>query len=154
MEVKLSDVIEAIEFENDMMSHYYNKNTGIIIYKQDADKASYSALDIDKVDSMEDWEKELVEGLYDLNENPENYIKLPDKEELNELSMIINFCNSFSDIELQKLEEFDDYEKTLYEIKNVIRNKGLIDDWYDYREYLEKEIAIKWCEKNNIKYIE
>ena len=31
MQVNLSDLIEAIEFENDMLSHYYNKDTGVII---------------------------------------------------------------------------------------------------------------------------
>ena len=34
MKVNLSDVIEAIEFENDMLNHYYNKKTGVIIYKE------------------------------------------------------------------------------------------------------------------------
>ncbi|MGG7186692.1 hypothetical protein ACQPUS_12575, partial [Clostridium butyricum] len=98
MQVNLSDLIEAIEFENDMLSHYYNKDTGVIIYKEDMETASYFAEDIDRVDSMEEWEKELIEGLYDLKKNPENYIKLPDKEELNELKIMINFCSSFSDI--------------------------------------------------------
>ncbi len=154
MQVNLSDLIEAIEFENDMLSHYYNKDTGVIIYKEDMETASYFAEDIDRVDSMEEWEKELIEGLYDLKKNPENYIKLPDKEELNELKIMINFCSSFSDIELPKLEEFNDEGKMLHEVKNIIRNKGLINEWYDYREYSEREIVIEWCKKNNIQYIE
>lgn len=154
MDIKLSDVIEAIEFESDMISHYYNKNTGIIIYKQDMEVASYNANDINRIDLMEEWERELVKGLYDLNEHPENYIKLPGKEELNELDMIINFCGSFGDINLSDLKKFNDDEKILHEAKNIIRDKGLINDWYDYREYSEREIAIEWCHKNNIQYME
>ena len=33
MKVNLSDLIECIEFEGELLSHYYNKKTGVIIYK-------------------------------------------------------------------------------------------------------------------------
>ena len=155
MKVNLSDVIEGIEFENDMLNHYYNKKTGVIIYKEDSETSSYSAHDIHKIDQMEEWEKELVSGLYDLNENPQDYIKLPGRDETDEIKMMVEFCNSFSDIKLENTIDSDnDYNKMLHDIKNIIRDKGLINEWYDYREASEKEIAIEWCNKNNIEYIE
>ena len=155
MKVNLNDVIEAIEFENEMLNHYYNKNTGIIIYKEDSKTALYNAEDMHKIDTLEDWERELVKDLYDLRENPENYIKLPGKDEIDELKMMIDFCNSFSDILLTEEISYEhDYRRKLHEVKNVIRHKGLINDWYDYREATEREIAIEWCRNNNIKYTE
>lgn len=155
MKVNLNDVIESIEFENDILNHYYNKDTGIIIYKEDSETSSYSAYDIDKIDQMEEWERELVIGLYDLKENPQNYIQLPKKDEFDELKMMIDFCNSFSDISLDGDLSLDyDENRKLHKLKEIIRDKGLINEWYDYREVSERAIAIEWCNDNNIEYIE
>ena len=32
MKADLNDVIECIEFEGELLTHYYNKNTGVIMY--------------------------------------------------------------------------------------------------------------------------
>ena len=34
MRVDLNDVIEAIEYENESLDYYYNKKTGVVIYKE------------------------------------------------------------------------------------------------------------------------
>lgn len=147
MQVYLEDVIESIEFENELLNHFYNKDTEVIIYKEDSSTAKYSADDIKDLDKFEEWERELIISLYDLKENPDNYIKLPKRTEDDEYDMIINFCRE-SDIEIKEgTYKIDD-------LKNLIENKGLLLQWYDYREEEERKIAIKWCKKNNIKYIE
>jgi hypothetical protein len=38
--------------------------------------------------------------------------------------------------------------------KNDIRRFNLEDDWYKYRDVAIKEIAIEWCENNNIQFAE
>ena len=155
MEVNLNDLIEAIQFENEMLNHYYNKNTGIIVYKENSDTAAYSSEDISRVDTMEEWERELVESLYDLKVNPQDYIKVPGYEEIDEVKLMMDFCNSFSDISLNEtLTTNSDYYRKLHEVKNIIRDKNLINEWYDYRDAAERDIAIEWCMKNNINYIE
>ena len=137
MKVELNDVIEAIEFENELLNHFYNKKTGVIIYKEDFTTASYNAEDIKRLDELEEWERELVINLHDLKENPESY----------ELNIMMEFCNSFSDISMpDKIEKEEDLRK-------IIQDKNLLSEWYDYREYREREIAIKWCDENNIEYI-
>ena len=155
MKLKLIDVIEAIEFENDMLNHYYNKKTGIIIYKEDPETSLYSADDIDKICDLEEWEKQLVENLYDLKVNQQDYIKLPGNEEIDEVKLMIDFCSSFSDISLNELlTTHNDHYKILHDVKNIIRDKDLINEWYDYREAVERDIAVEWCRENNIDYIE
>ena len=138
MKVNLKVVIECIEFENENLNHFYNKNTGIIIYKE----------------SSEDWERELIEYLYDLENNPQDYIKLPKTDEINELNMMIDFCNSFSDFSIHDIinKNINDIKKII-EMKKIIQVKNLLSEWYDYREQSEKQIAIDWCNHNNIEYI-
>ena len=46
MKADLNDVIECIEFEGELLTHYYNKNTGVIMYIEDSSTATYKADDI------------------------------------------------------------------------------------------------------------
>ena len=142
MKVELNDVIEAIEFENELLNHFYNRKTGIIIYKEDFSTASYTAVDIGKANELEEWERELVINLHDLEENPDDYIQLPVKDEAYELNIMMEFCNSFSDINLP------DKNVKVEDLKKIIQDKDLLSEWYDYIEYREREIAINWCNEN------
>ena len=155
MKVNISDVIECIEFETENLNHYYNKNTGIIIYKESSETSNYSAADYNRINEFEEWERELIESLYDLENNPDNYIKLPGEDEISELNMMINFCNSFNDFSIDDIlnKNVDDIKK-IQKIKKLIEEKNMLNDWYDFREQTEKQIAKDWCNKNNIEYIE
>lgn len=143
MKVELNDVIEAIEFEGELLTHFYNKKTGVIMYVEDSSTATYKAEDIERINDFEEWEQELIKSLYDLKENPNNYIQLPDQNQLDEYKMMVEFCKTIDDIEIKN---------NLRELKEEIEIKGHLSDWYDYREELEYNIAKNWCEKNNIEY--
>ncbi|NME81633.1 UPF0158 family protein [Clostridium sp. SM-530-WT-3G] len=155
MKVNLNDVIECIEFENENLNHFYNKKTGIIIYKESSDTSSYSASDYNRINEFEEWERELIESLYDLENNPDDYIKLPGEEDINELKILVNFCNSFSDILIDDIlnKNIDDTKK-IQKIKKIIEEKNMLNDWYEYREQSERQIAIDWCKDNNIEFEE
>ena len=150
LKVDLNDVIECIEFEGELLQHYYNKNTGIIMYIEDSSTATYKADDIHNLNNFEDWEKELILSLHDFRENPSDYIQLPSYDDINGHGMMIEFCNKIEDIELRNkiLNNKDSFR----ELRQSIENEGFINEWYDYREAAEINLAIKWCNDNNIEY--
>lgn len=145
MEVNLNDVIESIEFQGELLTHFYNKKTGIIMYLEDSSTATYKAEDINNIDKFEEWEKELIIALNDLKKNPQDYIKLPDETELDEYNMMAEFAKSIDGLEMKN---------SVKELKEEIEKHGQINQWYDYREHIEYNIAKNWCERNHIKYIE
>ena len=150
LKVDLSDVIECIEFEGELLQHYYNKNTGVIMYIEDSSTATYKADDIHNLDNFEEWEKELILSLHDFRENPNDYIQLPSHEDINESGMMIEFCNNIEDIELR--DKILNSKDSFRELRQSIEKEGLINEWYDYREDAERNLAIKWCNDNNIEY--
>ena len=150
LKVDLRDVIEAIEFEGELLQHYYNKNTGVIMYIEDSSSATYKADDIHNLDNFEEWEKELILSLHDFRENPNDYIQLPSHEDINEYGMMIEFCNNIENIELR--DKILNSKDSFRELRQSIENEGLINKWYDYREDAERKLAIKWCNDNNIEY--
>lgn len=143
MRVDINDVIEAIEYENEFLDHYYNKKTGVIIYKEDD---GTTVPDLDNTEGLEEWQVELFKELKDLEDHPENYIKLPGHDELHEGRMMKKFLDKRS-------LKNDINEENIEKLKKMIEDKCLLSEWYDFREDLEREIAVNWCEDNNIEYI-
>ena len=84
-----------------------------------------------------------------INHNRISQLKLPGNEEIDEVKLMIDFCSSFSDISLNELlTTHNDHYKILHDVKNIIRDKDLIN------EAVERDIAVEWCRENNIDYIE
>ena len=151
MKINLSDVIEAIEFQGDLVNHYYNRNSGIIIGVEDSNTSAYTASLVKDLDKFEEWEKELICNLYDFEENPEDYISLPKGHEVDEHRMLLGFCDSLEDSNLR--DKLLNHRESLLNLKKSIEDSGLLSDWYDYREKAERNLAINWCENNNLEYI-
>lgn len=83
--------------------------------------------------------------LKDLADNLENYIQLSSHDELHEGRMMKKFMDKV-------YLKCDADENDIETLKKAIENKCLLSDWYEYREELERQIAIDWCERNNIEY--
>lgn len=150
MKVNLNDVVECIEFEGELLTHYYNKKTGIIIYIEDSSTATYKAEDINNIENFEEWERELINSLYDFKKNPDDYIQLPTHDDIDEHGMMIEFSNKIEDSEVRNIILAN--ENSVRELRNAIEKAGLTNQWYDYRESAERDLAIKWCNDNNIEY--
>ena len=150
MKVNLNDVVECIEFEGELLTHYYNKKTGIIIYIEDSRTATYKSEDINNIENFEEWERELINSLYDFKKNPDDYIQLPTHDDIDEHGMMIEFSNKIEDSEVRNIILAN--ENSVRELRNAIEKAGLTNQWYDYRESVERDLAIKWCNDNNIEY--
>ncbi|MGL4876070.1 MAG: hypothetical protein ACRC30_15635 [Clostridium sp.] len=142
--INLEDVIEAIEFENEELKHYYNKETGIIIYVENEYENKY--ISRENEEGLEEWEKELYLVLKDFKENKEKYISLPTIEEIDEENLMRKFL-SLNGVEGEEIKNLD-----LRKLKEKIEDKGVLVEWYDYREKNEKILAENWCIKNNIEF--
>ena len=59
---------------------------------------------------------------------------------------------SIIDIAKENINKILNNKDSFRELRQSIENEGLIYDWYDYREGAERNLAIKWCNDNNIEY--
>lgn len=94
------------------------------------------------LDEFPEWQRENIKAAVDIIST-------------DDYSIMEDFCYSIEDEELR--EEF------LYAIrgngafrmfKDKIHQYDLEDQWYDYKYQKYKDIAIEWCEENNIEYRE
>ncbi len=133
MKVKLDDVIEMLEFVNNEMdsSAYYNDKTNEFIY----------------IDDYSDMSEDEKEEIYD------NCIELPTKYYIDEYSMMEEFIETIEDVRLyNQLQIAINGRGAFRRFKDTCINFDIIENWYKFRDEKYKEIAIEWCNKNNIKF--
>lgn len=133
MEVKLSEVIDALYFTNDEIEYYYNPTNGKIFMSNIED---YENLNEDELDEL--FEKSIM---------------LPTRYDINEYEMMKDFVETIEDIRLQnQLYISLNGSGAFRRFKDTCINFDIINDWYKFRDEKYKEIAINWCKENNIKF--
>lgn len=133
MKVKLDDVIEALDFVNMEHDAYYNPLKNEIFY---SDICDYTDLNEDELDELF-----------------RNSIELPTQYEINEYSMIEEFIETIEDVRVyNQLQIAINGRGAFRRFKDTCINFDIIEDWYKFRDEKYKEIAIEWCNDNNINY--
>lgn len=133
MKVKLSEVIDALDFTNDEIEYYYNPTNGEIFM---SNIGNYENLNEDELDEL--FEKSIM---------------LPTRYDINEYEMMEDFAETIEDTRLQnQLYISLNGSGAFRRFKDTCINFDIIDDWYKFRDEKHKEIAINWCKENNIKF--
>ena len=148
--VKLEDVLEAIEMRTRESNYFYNKKTGEIHYITD-DELQEAEEDID-INDYPEWQQESIKTAIEIL-TTDNYIKLPEEDEIDDYGIMEDFCFSIEDKELRnEMLEVIEGKGAFRRFKDKIYEYDLVDDWYDYQDKRFREKAIEWCERYNIDY--
>ncbi len=148
--VNLEDVLEAIEIRTRESNYFYNKNSEEIHYITD-DELREAEDDVD-ISEYPDWQQDSIKTAIDIL-STNDYIKLPDDNEIDDYEIMEDFCYSIEDKELRnKMISAINGKGAFRRFKDKIYEYDLTDDWYDYQDKKFKEIAIEWCEMHNIEY--
>lgn len=139
MKVKLTDIIEALDFSNQDTEYYYNMNTEEVLMIFDG-----------MVNGDDD--PEVIE---EIKEGFEEYIPLPGQYEIEEYNMMEEFINVVPEcraqsklgVAIQGRGAFRRFTDTVYDL-------GLEQKWYKYRDEAYEKIAREWCERNKIDIVE
>lgn len=128
--LKISKIIDGLDMNSDEIEVYFNlKNQELVM--------SYN---------------------YELDEDDdENFndvlIRLPNQYEIHEYSMMESFMETIDDnILYNQLLIAIHGSGAFRRFKDTCINFNVIDKWYKYRDKKYKEIAIKWCNNNEIEY--
>ena len=90
--VKLSDIIDGLESQSDESSSFLDKKTGEVILM--TDYAMRAAEENEPLEDVPDWERELVATAREILAETGQYLQLPTKYDLDEYSIMENFCMS------------------------------------------------------------
>lgn len=150
IKVKLSDVVDALSSQSDEATHYLNKKTGEISFVRDD---AIRAIEDEDPDIQENygWEKEELDEARKVDENPDDYIALPDKFEIEEYKTMEDFCLSREDEKIrEELYHAMKGRGAFGRFKDLIHELGIADDWYRFKNEAYERIAREWGEENHI----
>ena len=149
--VKLSEIIEGLEFQSDESSSFLNTKTGEVVLM--TDYAMRAAEENEPLEDVPDWERDLVAVAREILAETGEYIQLPTKYDIDEYSIMENFCTSLDKQEIGDiLYDLISGSGAFLRFKDAIYKYRVEDEWFKYRDNAIKEIAIEWCRENNIEF--
>lgn len=140
MNIKLKQVIDAIETANEVFTYFYDTETGETVYLQD------ELITGERDEELE----ELIE-----NAPRGRFLRFPTKYDIHEYSIVESFVESLSPGSArQELAGAIRGRGAFRRFKNGIRYHRIEQQWYDFQAQAYREIAIRWCRDEGIEYTE
>jgi hypothetical protein len=150
--VKLSDLIEEMDFQSDERSAFLNRITGDVVSVTDEELRA--AENDEPLEDFPEWQHDVIRIAREVVET-DHYLPLPDKFEINEYRIMERFCLSVDDDDMRNdLCNAIRGRGAFRYFKDRIRAYGITDEWYQYRDGALREIAVAWCDAHGIPYTE
>lgn len=151
MQVKLSQIVNALEMANDEFVFYYNLQENEIVSVQEE---YFQKIDIEDLSDYQDFEQDDIKLAQDIFYKDDFYIKLPDQYEIHEYHIMEDFCYLLEDDKKEHFLVTIKGRGAFRRFKELLYQYGIEKRYYQYREDRFYLIAQNWCEENNLHYID
>jgi hypothetical protein len=149
--VRLSDIVEAIDQWSEGFAAYLNRKTGEIVIVSEEEMRA--AEDGEPLGDYPGWQHDDIRRAGDILEHGEDYVDLPDKSEFHEYRVIERFCLALDDRETsESLYRAIKGKGAFRRFREAIERYDLTDEWHAYRQGALRQLAIDWCEANNVQF--
>jgi hypothetical protein len=151
--VKLSEILEAMECQNDETEYYLDKTTGRVHLLTPEETVAVEA--DDAVEDYPEWQQETIEIARRVDAGDDDLIGLPTQWDIHEYEIMSDFCEELEDGGLQKtLFIAIQGAGAFRRFKDAIHTFGVAEDWYRYRQERFKATAIEWCQAHDLDFID
>jgi uncharacterized protein UPF0158 len=148
--IKLSLIIQEMEGQSDLMSAFFDKTTKEIVLV--SDEEFRMAEDEEPSEDLPEWLQDQIKTAEEVLYG-DSFIPLPSKFDIHEYNIMEKFCLSIRDRKLSDIMYHSIKGKGAFRnFKFNIRKYNIENDWYEFRDKAMRDIAIEWCEGNNINY--
>lgn len=154
--VKLSKIIEAMEFQEPDGSSYLDKtNAEVITLSAEEFQAADNG---DSLDDYPEWQHDnlkLARKILAEDGSANRFIGLPTNFDIDEYWIMEKFCFSIRDEKIAEvLYRAIKGSGAFRRFKDSVHQLDVAEDWYEYRNETIKQMAIEWCEQNDIVYVD
>ena len=154
IKAKLSDIIEAIEFDTEMSRSYLNTKTGEVVTIME--ESFTAAEDGEPLEDIPEWQHDNIKMAKEiLDSKDDTFLDLPTKYDFHEYRVMEEFCVSVEDQEISDaLYSAIKGRGTFRRFKDALHRFGVQDQWFKFRDEALKQFAIDWCRENDIEYVD
>jgi hypothetical protein len=148
--VKLTEIIEGMDFQSDEQSAFLNLTTGEVVSVTDEELRA--AENDASLEDFPTWQHDAIRMAGEIVET-DHFLPLPDKFEINEYRIMERFCSSVDGEDMRdNLWNAIRGRGAFRYFKDKIHEYGIAEEWYRYRDAALREIAVAWCEAHDIPY--
>jgi Uncharacterised protein family (UPF0158) len=151
---RLTDIIDGLEMlSDDNALSFFDRGSGEVT------TASKDLLDhaedcsIDEMPDIPDWQKDEWETVKRIASS-KNVVPLPTKFDTHEWQILSDFANAVESPTI-RAELLDSIHGAgaFRNFKAAVRSRGMEEEWYKFRAEALRQIAIEWCEENDIAFV-
>ncbi len=149
---KLSELIEAFEFESEEMVTRFDRETRRPVHVERHIVSAFEEGEEDELGDLADWQKEELEIAKAVAEDDgERFIALPDKLDFHEYRHMERFIGTVKSAQAaEELWRAIKGKGAFRYFKDTTSRLGLLDQWYQYRDAALKEHVMDWAEVNEV----
>jgi hypothetical protein len=149
-EVSLQDIVAAMDLPNAEWASYLDPETGEIVTVTDEDRRLLEE-PVD-VEELPDWQQEILPKIREALES-ERFLQLPTPFDIHEWAIMERFAHSRNTpAERDELLAAIHGSGAFQRFRHAIRQLGIEEDWYSFRQSAFEEIAKAWLEAHHIPY--
>lgn len=152
-DAQIKAIADALDMVGDESCVYLNRKTGQLVFVRDeewSEAEEWDGEDDAFLDDYPDWQREEIRKARDVMDS-EDYLPLPDKHDLDDYGVMRDFCRSVTDEGLRdELYNAIGGQGAFRYFKDVVRRRGVEQDWYRFKEKARERIAAEWLEENGI----
>lgn len=150
---KLSEILDALDFQNDEIQYVLDKTTGRVHLLTPDDTLAFAA--DDPAEGDPEWQRETIEIARRFEEGDDDLIRLPTQWDIHEYEIMSDFCDTLDsgtvqDALLIAIKGAGAFRR----FKDAIHTFGVAEKWYRYRQMRFKTIATEWCQVHELAFID
>lgn len=151
MKANLKQIAEDMDLDFEGVLMFFDKKSGKVV--SFTEEAYRHAEDPEEASSrLQDWEEEEREQAKLVLEEPDRFVELPDREEIDEYKMMEDFSYSREGKEKDALLDAIRGRGAFRRFKDKAFQLGIVQEWYAYKDEAYRAIAREWCEEHSIPY--
>jgi hypothetical protein len=151
--VKLADIADALDVQNNDIVHYLDRQTGEIemVTSEELTAAERGAA----IEEYPEWQRAQIKLAAAIFEDETGrYVELPTQFDLDEYAIMEKFSRSHPDPEISDELCYAIRGRGAFQrFKTKMHQYNIAEAWHKHRDNAIEEIARAWCEENEISCI-
>ena len=152
--VKLSALIEALEFDFEETRTFVDLENGCVVMVQRSVLSDMEEGDEEALSDLPDWQKDEVEiARAIVADSGKRFVTPPDKYEFHEYRQMERFIGTVRSAgAADQLWRAIKGKGAFRYFKDTADRLGLLNQWFQYRDDAMKEFVVDWAADNNVPY--
>jgi hypothetical protein len=152
LKVKIKKIVDELEMIFDEHSSYFNTTDGEV-YTVSNEELS-AAEEEDPLEDIPDWQQDNIRVAQSII-SEDYYIELPSKFDIHEYAIMEEFCYTIEDSNISDALQISIQGRGAFRrFKDACLRFNIVEQWYSYKTKALKEVAISWCNDNNLEFEE